>query len=129
MGVSQSPFLRGDSINSNTIDGIIVPYVGLGASVSLYQSSIFNLKVSGAADLLAPANAQSYTVQTGYSFTGKLSLEQQGPGTHSRLGADFYYRYTNQNTSLTTQNSMEIGAILRFQFDYFEGKKGAEATR
>jgi hypothetical protein len=60
-------------------------------------------------------------VNSGYGINGKLSLSQHGKNdTAKKIEGSLFVNYLNQNTSITSQNNLEIGAMLQFNFDLFK---------
>jgi hypothetical protein len=120
----QSPFIRGESQTANTLDVVTIPALGIGAQIPIYHSKVFLMSAEVMGDYLAPSSQSSYLVNSGYGVEGKLSLSQHTKAdTTKKIEGSLFVKYLNQNTSITTENNLEIGAMLQFNFDLFAEEK------
>ena len=125
LGIHQRPFLRGESSASNTIDSVPVPASLLTFFEILPLTAHFSLVFEEYAQYYTPVGEDLYQLRAGYSFGGKLYLQEKSKFDRSRshstdidtaFVAGLFFEQTRQNSTIFAQQIQEIGLTFGFLF-------------
>jgi len=113
-GVSKQLFVDRSSFNSLGIENLIIPEVSFKLMWQAAKFSRWIFRPSLAAGILLPSSGSgSMSADTGFMLRAELPLETQ----HLNRGMGFFIYFENreQNTSLTSASSQEVGLCIRIE--------------
>ena len=114
--LSQEPFIRGESLQANVIDSVLIPGFSLFAFQNLNFIKPLHLILEETLTYLVATTEPAYSIQSGYAFNLALFLKEESEskkilkGSQALLG--LFFRQVCQNTSITTQSAQELGLML-----------------
>ena len=108
-------FARATSTQSDTIDTVAVPSLGVKLSYDLLQQDPFTLGVSGLVSAKMPASTDSYDVRLGALYGGIIYLRLNKRARWvSQFDAELGVLQRAQSTSLTSQTQTDLSLSLKF---------------
>jgi hypothetical protein len=121
IGAAQQLFTRATSMNSVTLDPILIPQVELGPRYLLLDRDPFSLELHAGADFYLPSSSSSYTVRPGYGYGGGVEIARD-LSRKIKLSGGFWSVYRSQNSSIATQNQTDFGLTLGITFNFGNGR-------
>ena len=109
-------FVRSTSVTSYRLDSVSIPFATLGFSRNFYEYK--STRFAAGADLtyLAATKYLSYNIKPGFGYL--LKAESISSFARFDLGQEIYFSQDNQDSSITSQNTSEIGLRLMLKHSF-----------
>lgn len=115
LGYEQSPFARGVTATTFTVDTVSVPKIHASAQVKLKESNTFFVSTKIGAKYLAPVKESSFDVKSGYGYDLGIFIE------HKRSKNPFFggvtFSQNQQDSSIAKQSYTNVGLMFGFKLD------------
>lgn len=100
---------------SATLEKRNLPVIEMSVLKNLVKVRSLKMQAGLRGTFLGPANIGSYTIQSGFGYSGLLRVEQSLK--QYRIFSDFFYQTTHQETSITKNDYNEVWMRLGFSWD------------
>jgi LysM repeat protein len=110
-------FIRAASTSSDTVDVVNLPSLGIKTFYDLYQARPLTFGVSGLYRLKFPGEAESYNIEHGHEYGVSLYLRNDEE-IFKKLFTEIGIRYRDQDTSVTSQQELNVFLGTSFSFGY-----------
>lgn len=113
-------FLHGTNSSTVTVDAAPILSGNAGASLEIYQKGKTSLGIKGRFDYLLPSSTETYSINSGTAYQGKLYLHRHY-GTDNAVELDIGYKDRAQSTSAVNFSERSVFSTLTFSLPLFEG--------